>query len=289
MNDIYVTLSGNVTDDPRQYRFRDGSRVTSMRMAVNRRVLDQQTNTWQTRDTTYYTVRCYRGLADNVQQSIRKGHPVVVYGKLRIKQFERDGEQRFWAEIEAGSVGHDLKWGIATFEKPIRAYSAGAPSDDERHAMEDATREWELTGPTGPGAATVVGGGVGGGDGGGVGGGDDEAFDALVGERGANDAALPALPALGARARAGDRPADGTWQGDDTPWTSGTERTGTTDAGREDAGAEEGTTESATGGVTDGAGGATDGMTDGADGMTGPERGLRESGEAAWLPPALAA
>ncbi|MEU8275070.1 single-stranded DNA-binding protein [Microbispora bryophytorum] len=232
MNDIYVTLSGNVTDDPRQYRFRDGSRVTSMRMAVNRRVLDQQTNTWQTRDTTYYTVRCYRGLADNVQQSIRKGHPVVVYGKLRIKQFERDGEQRFWAEIEAGSVGHDLKWGIATFEKPIRAYSAGTPSDDERHAMEDATREWELTGPTGPGgpggpgAATVVGGGVGGGDGG-----DDEAFDALVGERGGNDAALPALGAPG--------------------------------------------------GVTDGA--------DGADGATDPERGLPESGEAAWLPPALAA
>ncbi|WP_182900140.1 single-stranded DNA-binding protein [Microbispora sp. H10830] len=254
MNDIYVTLSGNVTDDPRQYRFRDGSRVTSMRMAVNRRVLDQQTNTWQTRDTTYYTVRCYRGLADNVQQSIRKGHPVVVYGKLRIKQFERDGEQRFWAEIEAGSVGHDLKWGIATFEKPVRAYSAGAPSDDERQAMEDATREWELTGPTGPGAASVVDGGVNGAD--------DEAFDALVGERGTNDTAPPVA---GAWATAGARHAGGAWQDDETPQTGGTDETGT----------EEGTTESTTDGVTDGA--------------TDPERGLRESGDAAWLPPALAA
>ncbi|XVQ83961.1 single-stranded DNA-binding protein [Microbispora siamensis] len=234
MNDIYVTLSGNVTDDPRQYQFRDGSRVTSMRMAVNRRVLDQQTNTWQTRDTTFYTVRCYRGLGDNVQQSIRKGHPVVVYGKLRIKQFERDGEQRFWAEIEASSVGHDLKWGIATFEKPIRAYSAGAPSDDERHAMEDATREWELTGPTALGAAPVV-------DGGG-----DEAFDALVGER-------------------------------STPQTGGTEQIGTEQIGTEQTGTEQtgmgetGTEESAT------------------DGATGPEGGPRESAEAAWLPPALAA
>ncbi|GLX09888.1 single-stranded DNA-binding protein [Microbispora sp. NBRC 16548] len=266
MNDIYVTLSGNVTDDPRQYRFRDGSRVTSMRMAVNRRVLDQQTNTWQTRDTTYYTVRCYRGLADNVQQSIRKGHPVVVYGKLRIKQFERDGEQRFWAEIEAGSVGHDLKWGIATFEKPVRAYSAGAPSDDERQAMEDATREWELTGPTGPGAESVVDGGVIGG----VTGGDDEAFDALVGERGTNDAAPPVA---GARATAGARHAGRAWQGDETPQTGGTDETGT----------EEGTTESTTDGAPDG---APDGAKDKA---TDPERGLRESGDAAWLPPALAA
>ncbi|MFG1863407.1 single-stranded DNA-binding protein [Microbispora bryophytorum] len=253
MNDIYVTLSGNVTDDPRQYQFRDGSRVTSMRMAVNRRVLDQQTNTWQTRDTTYYTVRCYRGLADNVQQSIRRGHPVVVYGKLRIKQFERDGEQRFWAEIEASSVGHDLKWGIATFEKPIRAYSAGAPSDGERHAMEDATREWELTAPSGssglsgPSAASV-------------GGGDDEAFDALVGARGANDAASSV---------AGTLAAAGAWQGDEAP------RTG----GAAEIDAEEGTTGSTTDGVTDPA----------SDGATDPERAVRDNGDAAWLPPALAA
>ncbi|MBP2702881.1 single-stranded DNA-binding protein [Microbispora sp. RL4-1S] len=149
MSDIHVTLSGNVTDDPRQYQFRDGSRVTSLRMAVNRRVLDPKTNTWQTRDTTYYTVRCYRGLADNVHQSVRKGHPVVVYGKLRIKQFERDGEQRFWAEVEASSVGHDLKWGITSFEKPVRVYSGAAPSDDDQRRMEDATREWELAADTG--------------------------------------------------------------------------------------------------------------------------------------------
>ncbi|GAA4196743.1 single-stranded DNA-binding protein [Microbispora amethystogenes] len=193
MSDIYVTLSGNVTDDPRQYRFRDGSRVTSMRMAVNRRVLDQQTNTWQTRDTTYYVVRCYRGLADNVQQSVRKGHPVVVYGKLRIKQFEREGEQRFWAEIEASSVGHDLKWGITTYEKPIRAYSAGAVSDDDRQAMEDATREWELTGRTAPGAPSP--GGLFGGTPSADGGEADEAFDALVGGRSTTPAERPALGA----------------------------------------------------------------------------------------------
>ncbi|MFI7034642.1 single-stranded DNA-binding protein [Microbispora rosea] len=256
MNDIYVTLSGNVTDDPRQYQFRDGSRVTSMRMAVNRRVLDQQTNTWQTRDTTYYTVRCYRGLADNVQQSIRRGHPVVVYGKLRIKQFERDGEQRFWAEIEASSVGHDLKWGIATFEKPIRAYSAGAPSDGERHAMEDATREWELTAPSGSSGPS----GLSGLSAASAAGGDDEAFDALVGARGANDAASSV---------AGAPAAAGAWQGDEAPRTGG--------AGEIDA--EEGTTD----GVLDG---AIDGEM---DGTTDPERAVRDNGAAAWLPPALAA
>ncbi|GLX00883.1 single-stranded DNA-binding protein [Microtetraspora sp. NBRC 16547] len=144
MSDVYVTLSGNVTADPRQYQFPDGSRATTLRLAVNRRVLDRQSQTWSTEDTTYYMVRCYRALADNVAQSVRKGHPLVVYGKLRIKQFEdRQGEQRFWAEIDATSVGHDLKWGIASFEKPVRSFAA-MPSADERREMEDATREWEL-------------------------------------------------------------------------------------------------------------------------------------------------
>ncbi|MBX6386387.1 MAG: single-stranded DNA-binding protein [Microbispora sp.] len=260
MNDIYVTLSGNVTDDPRQYQFRDGSRVTSMRVAVNRRVLDQQTNTWQTKDTTYYTVRCYRGLADNVQQSIRKGHPVVVYGKLRIKQFERDGEQRFWAEVEASSVGHDLKWGIATFEKPIRAYSAGAPSDDERCAMEDATREWELTSSAAPGAAPAAA-GAGDGD-------DDEAFDALLAGR--RDGYGPAPSDMGARGAVGARHAGGAWRHGDAARVA---------AEAEEAGAEDAP-------ETAGASDAIDpaGMADA--GNTG--NGTRD-GDGAWLPPALAA
>ncbi|MFC0865311.1 single-stranded DNA-binding protein [Sphaerimonospora cavernae] len=143
MSDIYVTLSGNVTKDPEQFQLPDGSRVTTMRMAVNRRFLDPQTSTWQNRDTTFYTVRCFRRLGDNVQQSVRRGQPVVVYGRLRVRQYERNGEQRYWVEIEAISVGHDLKYGIAAFERP--GYAGGAPREAERRALEEATRATETT------------------------------------------------------------------------------------------------------------------------------------------------
>lgn len=148
MNDIYVTLSGNVTDDPRQFTFKDGTRVTSMGLAVNRRVLDRQTNVWQTRDTTFYTIRCYRSLGDNVHRSIAKGQPVVVYGRLRIKQYERENEQRFRAEVDATSVGHDLKWGIATFEKPVRIRSGAGPDDapagEEPDNLSETEEVWSV-------------------------------------------------------------------------------------------------------------------------------------------------
>jgi single-strand DNA-binding protein len=124
MNDVYITLTGNVTHDPRQYPLADGSRVTAIRVATSRRYLDRRTQEWMSSPPSFYAVRCYRGLADNVAQSIRRGHPVVVHGRLRIREFERDGERRVIAEVEASSVGHDLKWGIATFEKPPRAMRA---------------------------------------------------------------------------------------------------------------------------------------------------------------------
>jgi single-strand DNA-binding protein len=150
MSEIYVTLSGNIAAEPRQFQFRDGSRATSLRLAVNRRSFDRESQTWQDEQTTYYTIRCYRALADNVAQSVRRGQPVVVSGKLRIKQFERDGEQRFWVEVEAMSVGHDLKWGISSFERPVRGSSAPLVSEEERRDMEDHSRDMEMTAPGTP-------------------------------------------------------------------------------------------------------------------------------------------
>ncbi|MEV5408532.1 single-stranded DNA-binding protein [Thermopolyspora sp. NPDC052614] len=147
MNDIYVTLSGNVTHDPRQFPLPDGSRVTLIRVATSRRYLDRHTQEWLSSPPTFFAVRCYRGLADNAAQSIRRGQPVVVHGRLRIREFERDGERRFIAEIEATSVGHDLKWGIATFEKPLRSVRSSA-ADRERAELERSTLDWAQGGGT---------------------------------------------------------------------------------------------------------------------------------------------
>ncbi|MCW2879176.1 MAG: Single-stranded DNA-binding protein-like protein [Sphaerisporangium sp.] len=148
MNDIYVTLSGNVSTDPREYHFDDGSRATSLRLATTRRVFDKASQSWHDGETTFYTVRCYRVLADNVAQSVKLGQPIVVHGKLRIRSYERDGERRFLAEVEATSLGHDLRRGVSSFEKSHRGVPT--PSFDEvaRQQLALSTRDWELGGPT---------------------------------------------------------------------------------------------------------------------------------------------
>lgn len=145
MNDIYVTLVGLVVAEPRLHTLTDGSRVASLRVGTTSRYFDRKHQEWRDGDRMFFTVRCWRGLADNVAQSLRVGHPVMVQGRLRIREYERDGERRFIAEVEATSVGHDLRWGVGSFTRPPRVGSAPAVLDAEtRHALDTATADWSL-------------------------------------------------------------------------------------------------------------------------------------------------
>ncbi|MER7207747.1 single-stranded DNA-binding protein [Streptosporangium sp. NPDC000239] len=152
MNDIHITLTGNVAAAPRQHTFPDGSRVTSLRVASTSRYFDRESQQWCNGETTYFGIRCFRGLADNVAQSIRAGQPVVVQGRLRIREFTHEGERRFLPEVEASSLGHDLRWGLGSFSKPQRGGAAPVLGRQERHELDRETHDWAMGG----GAASLA-------------------------------------------------------------------------------------------------------------------------------------
>lgn len=57
-------------------------------------------------------------LAGNVAESIRKGDPVVVVGRPKVRQWENeDGVRGTDVEISAQSVAHDLSYGRTEFSK----------------------------------------------------------------------------------------------------------------------------------------------------------------------------
>ncbi|MFF3440097.1 single-stranded DNA-binding protein [Streptosporangium sp. NPDC002721] len=156
MNDIYVTLTGNVAAPPRQHTFPDGSRVTSLKVASTSRYFDRENQQWRNGETTYFGVRCFRGLADNVAQSVHLGQPVVVQGRLRIREFAHEGERRFMPEVEANSLGHDLRWGLGSFTKPQRSGPVAALGSAERIELDRETSDWAMSGGA-PVAAGAVG------------------------------------------------------------------------------------------------------------------------------------
>jgi len=89
-----------------------------MRVAWTERRRDRVTGEWVDGNTSYVTVICWRKLGANVSLCVRKGDPIVVKGKLSVRNYEdKKGVPRTAVEVEASSVGHDLSRGVASFQR----------------------------------------------------------------------------------------------------------------------------------------------------------------------------
>lgn len=113
-----VTLSGNLTGNP-TLRATAGGAVANFRMAVNDDWFDKKAGQWRSR-TVYLQVSAWRQLAEHVMDSLALGQPVIVVGRLRQRQYDKDGQTHTVVEVEADAVGHDLFFGRSRFERAPR-------------------------------------------------------------------------------------------------------------------------------------------------------------------------
>jgi single-strand DNA-binding protein len=117
----YITVVGFVAQDPRLREIREGVLVTDLRVGSTRRVLDRMTNTWRDAETSYFDISCWRKLGEHVRASLHKGEPVMVKGRLRLREWvDKTGVTRTAIEIMADTVGHDLNRGVANYLRSDR-------------------------------------------------------------------------------------------------------------------------------------------------------------------------
>jgi len=117
MNETYVTLSGNVVGDPVVRTTRANVPFVTFRVASNVRRVDFKTGEYIDAGTNFVNVTAFRGLGVNLSNSLKKGEPVIVYGRMRINQWVNGDRNGTTVEIDAYNVGHDLSWGVTTFSK----------------------------------------------------------------------------------------------------------------------------------------------------------------------------
>ncbi len=129
MQDVTCTITGNAVADVRTATTASGHLRAWFRMAATPRRFDQASGRFVDRDTTWVTVVCWRQIAENVAQSVRKGDPVVVVGRLRVRDWVDGDRTGTTVEIDATSVGHDLARGTSRFERVRRLSPA---ESDER-------------------------------------------------------------------------------------------------------------------------------------------------------------
>ncbi|MFD6337535.1 single-stranded DNA-binding protein [Streptomyces sp. NPDC060131] len=145
MNDTVVTVVGNVATGV-EFRESATGGVARFRFAVTGRRWDRQKNSWADGPTSFYTVWAWRTLGANLAASVSVGEPLVVHGRLRVREDEREGQRRTSVEIDALAVGHDLTRGTAAFRRVTRA----TPSLTERHQPSTEGEERERTWLQGP-------------------------------------------------------------------------------------------------------------------------------------------
>ncbi|WP_432558378.1 single-stranded DNA-binding protein [Granulicoccus sp. GXG6511] len=136
-----VTISGRLGTNVDFSKKDGGLEAASFRMATSRRLFKD--GQWSDGPTSWVTVKCFREFATNVSMSLRKGHPVVVTGRLEVEEWVSDqGVQRQTTVIYAHAIGHDLKFCVSTHHRLERNRSEPAPPDGT-----DADREHGLPEP----------------------------------------------------------------------------------------------------------------------------------------------
>ena len=147
-----VTLVGNIVKDV-TVRETSGGIVANFRIACDNGYLDKRTKQWVER-TVFFNVSAWRQLGENVAASVHSGQPVIVVGRLRQREFDRDGQRVTVIEVDADLVGHDLSRGSASFARkprgPQTADLAREVLDSREHPAEQA-HTTDLTGWAGPG------------------------------------------------------------------------------------------------------------------------------------------
>jgi single-strand DNA-binding protein len=123
--DNTVTLVGNVTRDPELRYTPSGQAVATFGLAVNRRWQNRQSNDWE-EQTSFFDVKCWAQMAENVGESVQKGSRVVVSGRLEQRSWETDnGDKRSKVEVVADEIGPSLRWATATVTKNERREGGG--------------------------------------------------------------------------------------------------------------------------------------------------------------------
>ena len=157
MSTSWVSLQGWVGTEV-SLRDTPAGRVASFRLGCTPRFLRR--GEWVDGQTSWYTVNAWRGLAEHVGGSVRKGEPVIVHGRLKVDVWQRDAdaEPSVRPVVEAVSIGHDLSKGTALFTRAPRAEERPAPDEDpalrelvhaEPAALEQLTGEGDILQPPG--------------------------------------------------------------------------------------------------------------------------------------------
>ena len=107
-----ITVVGTVVADPELRFTPSGAAVANWTVAANERKRAEN-GEWIDGAATFLRCSAWRQMAENVAESLSRGTRVVVTGRLRQRDYEKEGVKRTTFELDVDEVAPSLKWATA--------------------------------------------------------------------------------------------------------------------------------------------------------------------------------
>jgi single-strand DNA-binding protein len=140
-----VLLIGNLTRDPEVRYTPKGTAVGDLAIAINDSYKAQDGTVKET--VTYVDIEVWGRQAETCKQYLTKGRPVFIEGRLKLDQWEQEGQKKSRMKVVAervqflgggpGRTGGGSGGGAGESTRPVRPPSTGSddtpppPSDDD--------------------------------------------------------------------------------------------------------------------------------------------------------------
>ena len=96
----HITIHGRLTQDVQLKQTQSGVSVCNFTVAV-----DRSYKSGEERQTDFFTVVCWRGLADMVAKYFVKGKEIIVSGEMQSRKWQDgEGNNRISWEVMANSI-----------------------------------------------------------------------------------------------------------------------------------------------------------------------------------------
>jgi len=123
MNEPTTTLFGNLAADPELRFTPSGVAVCKLRMAMTPRF--KSGDEWKDGEPFWQDVTVWNETAEHVAESLTKGDRVIVFGRLKQRTVEKDGQKRTFWDLEADAIGPELRYATAKVTRVSKGGNGG--------------------------------------------------------------------------------------------------------------------------------------------------------------------
>lgn len=112
-----ITFVGNLTRDPEVRFIESGDAVCRFAIASTPRYLDRATNEWKDGDPFFLECTAWRALAENINESFKRGNRVIATGQLKQRTYEKDDQKRTAIELTVEEIGASVRYATVEITK----------------------------------------------------------------------------------------------------------------------------------------------------------------------------